>query len=306
VSDAPQISAIAPWFGSNRNLAEKVGEQLAGCAWVGVPFAGGMCEVPRIEARTVLVNDLHRGVINLATCVREHWLRKPLLQKLRGTIFHPDTLAEAQRIYAADDSPRVVKAWAYFVICWMTRSGTAGTDQECTASLALRWTAGGGDSAVRFRSALRSIAEWSRVFARCTFSVMDAFEFLDRLGDIAGHGVYCDPPFPDVGARYSHSFSEADQRRLAAKLATFENCRVVVRYYDHPLIRELYPAGQGWRWLFLQGGKTQHGKDAPEVLIVKNTGAHHHDDGNGEDVQPEGSDKARARRHRKPRGVPGQ
>ena len=39
------ITALAPWFGSNRTLAENVGRALAGCEWVGVPFAGGMCEL---------------------------------------------------------------------------------------------------------------------------------------------------------------------------------------------------------------------------------------------------------------------
>lgn len=267
ISARPAIGALAAWFGSNRSLAHLVGEHLAGCEWVGVPFAGGMCEIPHIKARTVLVNDLHRNVINLATCVRDWWLRKTLLSRLRDTIFHPDTLAEAQRILAEDDSPRVVKAWAYFVVCWMTRSGTAGTDQERTASLALRWTAGGGDSAVRFRSAVRSIAEWSRVFARCTFSTMDALDFLDRVNDADGHGAYCDPPFPDAGERYSHSFAEADQRQLAAKLASFRRVRCVVRFYDHPLIRELYPESL-WTWHRPEGGKTQANKAAPEVLLV--------------------------------------
>lgn len=42
--DAPKVSAIASWFGSNRMLAPRVGEALTGCDWVGIVFAGGMCE----------------------------------------------------------------------------------------------------------------------------------------------------------------------------------------------------------------------------------------------------------------------
>jgi hypothetical protein len=262
-----KITALAPWFGSNRLLAHNVGALLAGCEWVGVPFAGGMCEVPHITARTVLVNDLHRGIINLAYCVREHWLRKPLLAKLRDTIFHPDTLAEAQRLYAEDDAPRVVKAWAFFVICWMTRSGTAGTEQETTGGLALRWTAGGGDSAVRFRSAVRSIAEWHRVFQRCTFSTMDVFDFLDKVKDHPRHGLYLDPPFPGPGENYRHTFTDAQQHQLAARLSGFLTTRVVVRYYDHPLIRDLYPERE-WAWHRPEGGRTQANKAAPEVLLT--------------------------------------
>lgn len=31
----PTTTAIAPWYGSNRILAKHVGEELAGCTWVG-------------------------------------------------------------------------------------------------------------------------------------------------------------------------------------------------------------------------------------------------------------------------------
>lgn len=33
------INALAPWYGSNRMLAEHVGKALEGCTWVGVPPA---------------------------------------------------------------------------------------------------------------------------------------------------------------------------------------------------------------------------------------------------------------------------
>jgi hypothetical protein len=62
----PAVTSIAPWFGSNRTLAENVGKLLRGCSWVGVPFAGGMSELLHITAPSVLVSDLHTHVLNLA------------------------------------------------------------------------------------------------------------------------------------------------------------------------------------------------------------------------------------------------
>jgi hypothetical protein len=32
------VTALAPWFGSNRILAENVGKAVAGSSWVGIPF----------------------------------------------------------------------------------------------------------------------------------------------------------------------------------------------------------------------------------------------------------------------------
>lgn len=255
-----------------------MGESLTGCEWVGVVFAGGMAEVPHIDAQTILVNDLHRGIINLATCIRQDHLRRPLLRRLRGTIFHPDELAEAQGIYSFDASSEIAKAWAFFVIAWMSRSGKAGTESEANGSIATRWSATGGDSAVRFQSAIRSIAEWGRVFRRCTFETMDALEFLLRCEDKKGHGIYCDPPFPGAGRRYKHNAGKTDAEerkwhtRLRDGVQRFEQTRVVMRFYDHPLIRELYDPSR-WDWKFLDGGKTQANETAPEVLLINRTEA---------------------------------
>lgn len=270
-----KTTAIAPWFGSNRTLGANVGRLLAGCKWVGVPFAGGMGELAHIGARTLLVSDLHRHVINLARVVKHH--REWLTRELDATAFHPDALAEAQarcRAVEADEAFRPdgvagEVAWAadYFVAAWMARNATAGTDGEFDAGMSVRWNAAGGDSAVRFRSAVASLADWQVVFRRCTFVRLDVFDFLAKVHDEAGHGVYLDPPFPGPGDKYKHKFDEAEQRRLAARLAAFGRCRVVCRYYDHSLVRELYPEPR-WAWHHLAGGRKQSNAAAPEVLVV--------------------------------------
>lgn len=90
------ITAIAPWFGCARKVAEKIGKLMRGCNWVCVPFAGGMPELAHIPARTIMVSDLHRHVINLAQ-VAAHPDAGPLLyRRLKRMIFHPDVLAAAQ------------------------------------------------------------------------------------------------------------------------------------------------------------------------------------------------------------------
>jgi site-specific DNA-adenine methylase len=147
----------------------------------------------------------------------------------------------------------------------MSRSATAGTDYEFRANLSVRWNNSGGDSAVRFRHATESLEAWGRVMRRCTFVCLDVFDFLDRVDDQPQHGLYLDPPFPGPGDRYKHSFGEGEHRGLATRLGKFRNCRVVCRFYDHPLVRELYPEGR-WEWVRLTG-RTQANASAPEVLL---------------------------------------
>lgn len=276
-----KTKALAPWFGSNRTLAHHVGDQLAGCEWVGVAFAGGMSEVAHIAARTVVVNDLHRGIINLARVTADPVLGPKLIRALRRVAFHPDELHAAQERcrtflggeYQPGSRTSFEYALSYFVSAWMARNGTAGTRRELDAPLSVRFDAGGGDSVVRFRSAGASLREWRTVLARCTFTVLDVDEFIDRVKDKPRHGLYLDPPFPGPGDNYAHRFTEEQQRQLAARLAAYKVCRVVCRFYRHPLIEELYPAPR-WRWLDLDGGRKQsNAKDAPEVLIVNEPAA---------------------------------
>ena len=134
---------------------------LDGCEWVGIPFAGGMSEVPHIKVRTVVVNDLHEGIITLGRVTADSKLGPQLYRRLRRKLLHPLELRGAQdrcRLIESlveetrervDDAVLLTWAEHYFTAVWMARAGAAGTDRELDAGLALRWNAGGGDSAMR-------------------------------------------------------------------------------------------------------------------------------------------------------------
>jgi len=287
-----EVSAVAPWFGSNRMLADYVGRELAGCNWVGVVFAGGMSELAKIDARTLQVNDLHEHVIELARVMSDHLLGPMLYRALRRIPFHPTALKTAQAacldielcqelaISRADreqgvrlsalipvgDRARLERAINYFVAAWMPRHSTSGTKGEFSVGISTRWSATGGDSAKHYANAIRSINAWRRVLARANFSVLHFREFLGKCKDSLGHGLYVDPPFPGAGKAYRHTFSEVGHRELAALLNAYEQTRVVCRFYDDALIRTLYPEPI-WSWIPLVGRK-QTNAAAFEYLVV--------------------------------------
>ena len=269
-----KVTTLAPWFGGSRFLAPEVGRLLAGCSWVGIPFAGGMPEVAHIRASTIVVSDLHRHIINLANCLRDARWGPWLYRKLRRSPFHPDVLAESQEwCKTHKDLPTCnvldrEAAYHYFMAVWMGRSGRAGGVDEFNGGIPSRWNANGGDSNTRYRSAVASLQSWRRILARVNLVVQDCFDFLANVQDAPGHGLYCDPPFPDCGGKYQHSFTYDQHRQLARALAAFAHVKVVCRFYDHPLIAELYP-GTRWQWHHFTGKKQSNAK-APEVLLTNN------------------------------------
>jgi site-specific DNA-adenine methylase len=262
-------------------LAKKVGDALGTLKWVGIPFAGGMPELLHIKARTIVANDRHRHIINLAWTAAHSRLGPRLYRRLRREAFHPDTLRMAQNRCCErqrgieenseyreqlSDEERLEWACDYFVCAWMARNGKAGADDEFKASLAVRWNAGGGDSAKRFSNAAICLRDWNRILAHTTFTTLDCFQFLDKCQDREGHGIYVDAPWPDDGHPYRHGFTEGQQRRLADQLNNYVETRIVIRYGDHPLIRKLYPKGR-WNW-HKSTGRNAGNRLKKEVLIV--------------------------------------
>jgi site-specific DNA-adenine methylase len=284
-------NAIANWYGSNRMLASTVGAQLGKCEWVGIPFCGGCPEIPFIQCRSGIASDLHRHLVNLARVIREPLLKDGLSARLAATLFHEDELKRAQHRCRTieslvdpgpglfgfptpapgDWSPwfrdgDVDCAYEYFLCTWMTAGGRSGTAGEFNQSMSVRWNANGGDSCRRFRSAAESLDGWCRALANWNFVCRDAFDFLDDCKDESGHGIYVDAPWPEDGDGYKHPFDTRAQRALAKRLATFKSARLVIRFGDHPLIRELYSEDK-WNWI-RQTSRAQSNDKVNEVLIL--------------------------------------
>lgn len=277
------ITALVPWFGSARTQAKQVGEALRGCKWVGVPFAGSLCEIPAIidaGACSVSINDKHALLINLARVAAGQSFGPKLYRWLRREPFTESTLRNAQQYLKhqgdlSDPENELVigkhidLAFHYFIAAWAGRNGKAGTDGELKGGLSVRWTASGGDSALRFSGAAWSIRDWRKILARCTLFCMDWADFAEKCKDEKGHGYYLDPPWPDAGDGYVHKFTNEEHALLAEWATSFETARVVLRTGEHPLIRKLYPTANGWEWRRMLG-RNQAGKVAAEYLVVKN------------------------------------
>jgi DNA adenine methylase len=96
-------------------------------------------------------------------------------------------------------------------------------------------------------------------------------ELCERIEDREGTVIYVDPPYLEKGADYVHNFKAEDHQRLATALRQFTRTRVIVSYYSHPRLAELYP---GWTKLECtitksMGRWDKNGRtEAPEVLLI--------------------------------------
>ena len=276
-ADQMTISALQPWFGGKRTLAPRIVESLGEHVVYWELFCGS-CAVlfAKPTARMETVNDLHGDLVNLARVVKCEEMSARLHWKLVRTIPTEELYYESRDIITRQQwtapAADVNRAYHYFVHGWLGMSGFGGTKGTNT-TLARRFSGTGGAPATRFTNAVDSLPWWHERLRSVLVLSTCGIETAEKIRDEPGTAIYADPPYLVKTGEYVHDFKPEDHRRLAAALCKFKCARVVVSYYDHPQLAELYP---GWVKLIATGTKSitaggmrKAGRvDAPEVLLV--------------------------------------
>lgn len=275
-----RITALVPWFGAKRILADTIVQELGQHRAYWEPFCGSMAVLlAKPPSSHETVNDLHGELVNLARVLQDETLAMTLYVRLSRTLCSEALYAEARESLAVEASGKVDldRAYNYFVVSWLGRSGVAGSNGGKV--FAVRWTPGGGHGGVRFRNAVASTPEWHERLRSVVILNQDAFDVLAKIDDAKGTAIYCDPPYlPESRPRrkscvYEYDFTSADHARLAEALGRFRRARVVVSYYDSRRLDELYPT---WvkravpitKGMANTGGRTPGAVTAPEVLLL--------------------------------------
>lgn len=276
---AMKIKAVAPYFGGKRNLAPQIIAEFGHHRAYWEPFCGSMAILMAKEpCRMETVNDMLGDLVNLAKVVQHPLLGAALYRKLRRALCSKTLLDEAaERMHArgwiAAGEMDIDRAYDYFLTSWLGRNGVAGTSSY-NQGFCRRFTNNGGHAATRFTSAVESIPAWRNRLRDVTILNDDAFELLPRIEDAESVVIYADPPYVVKGAKYIHDLAGEDHARLADALKRFKMARVVVSYYDHQLLDELYA---GWTKRHLHATKAmvnQGMRDsggavkAPEILLI--------------------------------------
>lgn len=268
------VRAIMPWFGSKRTLAPDIVAELGPHRAYWEPFCGGLSVLlAKPVSSHETVNDLNGDLVNLARVLADDDLAPALYGRLSRVLFDERRRDDSIEALGRPGLSAVDRAFHWFAAGWIGRNGFAGTVGDSAKSFAVRWSPSSSGGGERFRSATESIPAWHHRLRRVTILNRDGFEVMEKIDDVDGVAIYCDPPYVEKSAEYRHDFDPADHARLAGILRRFKRARVVVSYYDHPLVRSLY---DGWTFvdrtankgLHSAGRRGQTGAAAPELLVV--------------------------------------
>ena len=293
-----KIGAIAPWFGAKRKLAPVIINELGRHKGYWEPFCGSLAVLlSKSPCSQETVSDLHGDLTNLAWVLAAPRLATELYDRLGRVMFSEAIFEHARDVLtnaAAPDAVDLDRAYWYFIFSWMGSNGLAGTKRALGAPLAIRFTTGGGAPSVRFRSTIESIPAWHYRLCNVVILRRNAFNLLEQIEDNRDTAIYIDSPYlfetrskgaaSEHGAQYVHDFDvphaglfagKKDQHDLLAEqLRQFKESRVVISYYDHPRLHELYA---GWTFrdcsihknIAAQNRRGIQGRvEAPEILII--------------------------------------
>lgn len=277
------VNALVPYYGAKRQMAARIVGALGPHQSYLSPFCGSLAvELAKPPCRMEVVNDLHGALVNLVRVVRDDDEGVLLFDRLNRTAFCEELYADsveyldareadaARRVVLVSQPPDGAWAYHYFVASWMGRNGLAGTARETSTGFCKRFTSGGGDPATRFRNAAACVPAWWERFRNLTVLSEDGIGLCRRFEDAAGAVVYADPPYVSKQAQYKHDFTLDQHAELAEALLRFEKTRVVLSYYDDPLVDELY-VRRGWNKVLVDVNKNLSvaagTEKAPEVLL---------------------------------------
>lgn len=274
------VSAVLPYFGSKRTLSKRIVETIGDHSVYFEPFCGSLAVLlskPVVPMETAI--DLHGDLVNLAMVLQTREAAEQMYAMLYPMIpcnaLHQDAKARVPDYTASSEQwPDVPRAVDFFVSSWLGRNGCIGT-KSFNNNFCVRYTSNGGAPAARWRSAVGSIPNWHERLKNVVILNTCGIAACERIEDKAGTVVYADPPYLVKGATYLHDFAAADHVRLATALNRFKKTRVVVSYYEHPQLSELYPGWQRIDVATTKGLVNQSRREsetaaakAPEVLLV--------------------------------------
>ncbi len=289
-----KITAIAPWFGAKRVLADRIVAELGPHKAYWEPMCGSLAVLlAKPEAAQEIVSDMHGGIVCLARVLADEIYSGQFYRHLEKTLaceqlfldsvaFIKECKEPPWRGGSSDhfegpcgvDANMVNYAYHFFIASWLGRNGVAGT-QSYNQGFCVRFSSNGGIQGTRFAAAVDSIPDWHRRLREVTILRRSVFELLPRIEDATGTVIYLDPPYLEKGAKYIHDFEPCDHDRLAEELRRFKRTRVCVSYYDDPRLDEMYP---GWtkiafdvsKSLVNQGSRDRRDEivKAPEVLLI--------------------------------------
>jgi DNA adenine methylase len=251
------MKTLIPYIGGKHRIAAQLAVFLhaTGAETIVDVFGGSGAVVMNCGFRKRIYNDADGDLVNMFRVLANDVQRASLLRRLRQ-------LPMARQIFEDDYRGYLRNGFSFaYLADPVERARATFYRQHCSFGGKTRsggFTCSTGDrgklkEAYRYRNALRRMVELATFWRETVIENLHYSEAITMYGRRPGVVLFCDPPYVETENIYSHRFTRADHTFLAHQLAeAVAPC--VCTYYDHPLIRSLYPEDR-WSWTGIESTK---------------------------------------------------
>ena len=251
-----RLPAAFPYVGGKWRLAPQI-IRLLPPHRLFVELFGGSAAVTLAKPRSTIevLNDIDEDVVNFFTVLRESDLRAQLCDRLHYTPF-----SRAQFEACVDMPPpadRVLRAWRFYVLARQQFGGfrPANYGRGFTGSTRGRWrtepgkTRPPGGCAGTFHRQIGLLGEIAERLRDVHIECRDFAEIIDQW-DRPDACFYVDAPYVGTEGYYDNGSFGAIRHVELANALNRARARVLVSYYPHPSLGELYPSARWTRTSF--------------------------------------------------------
>lgn len=200
-------------------------------------------------------NDINGDIVNLFRVMADDGQRRMLLRKLRWTppsrqIFEDDyaVFRRAGFSFGPVECPieRARMTFYRHIFCFGGKTRTGGFAVSTNDRKHIK-------EVYKYHNTLRHLSHYGKFFSNTVIENLDFSDLIEKYRDKEQVVFFVDPPYPGYAAYYSHNLSVNQHRQLADSL-TEASAAAVCTFYDHPLVRRLYPSGL-WSYEVVNGVK---------------------------------------------------
>lgn len=227
------------------------------------PFAGGanvLLQKPR--SKVEVYNDLDSNVVNFFKVLKDN---PGKLVKAADKLPYSRLLFNEFKQDYHDLDDKFQKALYFYYI---NRCSFSGGQTDITHN---GWSGGNHDRPKIYHNKLKTFKAISDRL-KGVYIENSPFEHILSKYDDSKTVFYIDPPYIDRGHRYYGNFQESDHRKLADILNSCRG-RVILSYYDAPLVSELYKEWNELRlesYAYSQKIEKKQSFDKREELLLMN------------------------------------
>ena len=227
------------WFGGKGKMSAKLLNLLPGHRTYVEPFCGAASLFfAKDPAEVETLNDLHSGIHNLFSVLRDHGAA--FLQLAELTPYSRELYVECLSTWAEEPDP-VRRAWQWWFVACSSFSGRWGAGYGSNVG---KSSGGMVSTCDQFTARIGTLPAITERLRKAQIEQVDGVYCLERYCTDDGL-AYVDPPYVASTRRageYEHEFTDTDHERLVTALLALPG-RFVVSGYAHAAYTPLLEAG---------------------------------------------------------------